>query len=101
MNEYLASRERDSTFKGVESDAGGFLTLQRSETFESSWAFFPRAGGGGVATLMVLEEVGQAFGFSRRSVAAQVFPTGEHQGSADLLQGDLRVFPPAAASCAD
>ena len=77
------------------------LALQRSEAFEFSWAFFPRAGGGGVSTLMVLEEVGQAFGLSRRPSAAKVFPTGENQGSADLLQGDLRVFPPGAASCAN
>lgn len=77
------------------------LVLQRSEAFEFSWAFFPRAGGGGVSQLMVLEEVGQAFGFSRRSFAAQVSPTGENQGSADLLQGDLRIFPPGVAACAN
>jgi hypothetical protein len=77
------------------------LALQRSEAFESSWAFFPRADGGGVSKLMVLEEVAQAIGFSRRSFAAQVFPTGQHQGSADLLQGDLRIFPPGVASCAN
>src|SRR5579859_4831986 len=77
------------------------LTLQRSETFEPSWAFFPSAGGGGVSKLMVLEQVDQAIGFSRRSYAAQMFPTGENQGSADLLQGDLRIFPPGSASCAN
>ena len=77
------------------------LTLQRSETSEFSRAFFPRAGSCGVSTLVVQEEVGQAFGFSRRSLAAQVIPTGESQGSADLLQSDLRIFPPGAASCAN
>ena len=80
---------------------GHLLALQRSEAFEPSRAFFPRAGGGGVSKLMVLEEVGQAIVFRRRSLAAQVFPTGEDQGSADLLQGDLRIFPPEAASCAN
>jgi hypothetical protein len=43
---------------------------------------------------MVLKEVGQAVGFSRRSFTAQVGPTGQHQGAADLLQSDLRIFPP-------
>ena len=90
-----------SRFKGDVQQFHEMLTLQRSEAFESSWAFFPRAGGGGVAKLMVLEKVGQAFGFSRRSVAAEVFPTGENQGSADLFQGDLRIFPPGVAACAN
>ena len=50
---------------------------------------------------MVQEEIFQACRFGGGSLAAQVFPTGQHEGSANLLQSDLRIFPPAVASCAN
>src|SRR5579859_6865179 len=78
---------------------GGRLALQLSNAFYFSRAIFPRAGGGRVSKLMLLEQVGQAIGLSRRSFAGQVFPTDEHQGSADLLQGDLWIFPRSCGVC--
>ena len=43
---------------------------------------------------MVQEEIFQACRFGGGSLAARVFPTGQHEGSANLLQSDLRIFPP-------
>ena len=77
------------------------LTLQRSEASKLSRSFLPGFGSGGVALLMVQEEIFQACRFGGGSLAAQVFPTGQHEGSANLLQSDLRIFPPAVASCAN
>ena len=76
-------------------------SLQRSEASKLSRSFLPGFGSGGVALLMVQEEIFQACRFGGGSLAAQVFPTGQHEGSANLLQSDLRIFPPAVASCAN
>ena len=70
------------------------LTLQRGEASKLSRSFLPGFGSGGVALLMVQKEIFQACRFGGGSLAAQVFPTGQHEGSANLLQSDLRIFPP-------
>ena len=74
------------------------LTLQRSEASKLSWSFLSRLRGGGVTLLVIEEEVFQTRRFARGSLSAQVLPTRGDQGSADLLQRDLRIFPPEVAA---
>ena len=96
---YFSDSTYDST--GNRLTELDYLTLQRSEASKLSRSFLPGFGSGGVALLMVQEEIFQACRFGGGSLAAQVFPTGQHEGSANLLQSDLRIFPPAVASCAN
>ena len=44
--------------------------------------------------MLVQEEVFQALRFARGLLTGQIFPTNQHQSSADLFQGDVRIFPP-------
>ena len=81
--------------------ASPILALRRSEASKLSRSFLPGFGSGGVALLMVQEEIFQACRFGGGSLAAKVFPTGQHEGSANLLQSDLRIFPPQFLSCAN
>ncbi len=73
----------------------------RSEASKLSRSFLSRLCGGGVSLLLVEGEVFQALCFGRGSLAAQIFPTSEDQDSTDLLQGDLQIFTPRAAACAN
>jgi hypothetical protein len=76
------------------------LTLQRSESSESSRSFPSRPPGRGIPALMVIQDVQQAFRLLRPAASAKGSPPDPGKRSAHLLKSHRRIFPPVAASCA-